>query len=783
MSETAQQAENLVTIEIDGVELQAPKGSMIIEAADKAGIGIPRFCYHKRLSIAANCRMCLVDVEKAPKPLPACATPVMDGMKVYTESRRALSAQQNVMEFLLINHPLDCPICDQGGECELQDVSMGFGRSVSRFVERKRVVKDENLGPLISTEMTRCIHCTRCVRFLREVAGSNELGGIGRGETMKISTFIGRSVDSELSGNIIDLCPVGALTNKPFRFAARAWELRSRSSVAPHDCVGSNIHYHLRHGRILRAVPREHDSINESWLADRDRWGYLGLYSDDRATEPMIRGADGEWQSATWDEALDRAAEILRSVAGDELGVLLSPRATNEELYLAQKVARSLGSHNVDHRLRQLDFSDQASLPARPQLGLTMTELDHARAILLLGSNIRHDQPLLGHRVRKAWLRGGKVAALNPLDFNFHFSCAAESVVLPDAMVGTLAGLAARAGVKLPKKLAPAGDAEFVDAVSELLSVEGRKVILFGNHAAGHPQAATLRWLARALADATGAVFCEVPASANGVGAWTAGAVPHRAAGGRPTEVGLNVRQMVEQPRRAYLTWDFEPGADTVYGPTMNAALGQAAVVHCGAFVTDEIRAFADVILPLAVAPEVDGSLTNADGLIQTFEGAGDAPGDARAGWKVLRVLGNALGVDGFDFTRGEQVRAEIAEALSAAPADIGGDWQPEYDAVRADGDLQIIADLPIYASDGLVRRSAPLQATVLGERPHLGLSPADAERLALSEGDERTVLVGNQRLTLPVRVDDRVPAGGARLPLGLVAFDAAAAMLSLEEG
>ncbi|MEM9304202.1 MAG: NADH-quinone oxidoreductase subunit NuoG, partial [Pseudomonadota bacterium] len=322
MSDVAAPVENQVTIEIDGQELAVPKGSMIIEAADKAGIAIPRFCYHRKLSIAANCRMCLVDVEKAPKPLPACATPVMDGMKVYTQSKRAQSAQQNVMEFLLINHPLDCPICDQGGECELQDVSMGYGRSVSRFTERKRVVKDENLGSLISTEMTRCIHCTRCVRFLEEIGGTSKLGGIGRGDRTMISTFIGRSIDSELSGNIIDLCPVGALTNKPYRFSARAWELRSRPSIASHDSIGSGVVYHVRRGQIMRAVPRDNDAINESWISDRDRWGFHGLYAEDRATKPEVRDADGNWRETDWSEALDQAAGMLKGVGGSDLGFL-----------------------------------------------------------------------------------------------------------------------------------------------------------------------------------------------------------------------------------------------------------------------------------------------------------------------------------------------------------------------------------------------------------------------------------------------------------------------------
>ena len=428
------QAVDMVNIEVDGVAMQAPKNSMIIEATDRAGIDVPRFCYHRKLTIAANCRMCLVDVEKAPKPMPACATPVMDGMKIYTQSRRAVDAQHGVMEFLLINHPLDCPICDQGGECELQDLAMGYGRSISRFSERKRVVKDKNAGPLIQTDMTRCIHCTRCVRFLEEIAGTSEMGGSGRGDRLEIGTCIEKSIDSELSGNIIDVCPVGALTNKPFRFSARAWELVAQPSVATHDGLGSTLHYHNRRGEILRAVPADNEAVNETWLSDRDRFSHFGLYAEDRVREPMVK-ENGEWRSVSWEEAIAATATALKSVVeehgADELGVLMSPGALTEEYYLAQSMVRALGCGNIDHRLREIDFADDNAQPTTPQFGASPAEMEQASSILLIGSNIRHEAPILGHRVRKAWLAGAGISAINPIDFDFHFKLKNKQIVAP----------------------------------------------------------------------------------------------------------------------------------------------------------------------------------------------------------------------------------------------------------------------------------------------------------------------------------------------------------------
>ncbi|MGB5471883.1 MAG: NADH-quinone oxidoreductase subunit NuoG, partial [Gammaproteobacteria bacterium] len=439
-------AEDLVSIEIDGKPFKARKGAMIIEVADAAGIPIPRFCYHKKLSIAANCRMCMVEVEKMPKPLPACATPVTEGMKVFTRSDIATGAQKAVMEFLLINHPLDCPICDQGGECELQDLALGYGRDISRFAEKKRVVQDKYIGPLIATDMTRCIHCTRCIRMLREVAGKMELGATGRGENMEIGTYIETSLESELSGNVIDVCPVGALTSRPFRFKARAWELQQHATIAPHDAIGSNIFVHTRRGRVMRVVPRENEAVNEVWLSDRDRFSYEGLYSADRVSEPMIR-VDGNWQRTDWESALQAVVDgvrgVINSSGAEQVGVLASATATLEELSLLQAVARGIGVNNIDHRLRQADFCDQEQAPLCPTLGQSLAGLESVSAALVIGSNIRKDLPLAGHRLRKAALNGAEVMFVNPVDYEFLFPVHAKAITAPSRLVATLAGIAA----------------------------------------------------------------------------------------------------------------------------------------------------------------------------------------------------------------------------------------------------------------------------------------------------------------------------------------------------
>jgi NADH-quinone oxidoreductase subunit G len=776
VEQARERATEMVDIEVNGKPLQAPKGSMIIEATDRAGIDIPRFCYHPKLTIAANCRMCLVDVEKMPKPVPACATPVMDGMKIYTDSRRAVDAQHGVMEFLLINHPLDCPICDQGGECELQDLAMGYGRSVSRFTERKRVVKDKNVGPLVQTDMTRCIHCTRCVRFLEEIAGTSEMGGVGRGDRLEIGTCVENSIDSELSGNIIDLCPVGALTNKPFRYSARAWELVARPSVAVHDGVGSALYYHVRRGRVLRAVPRDNEPTNETWLPDRDRYSHFGLYADDRQLHPEVK-EDGQWKAVSWDEAIQTAARLLRTTldrhGADQLGVLMSPSALTEEYYLAQSLLRRLGGAHIDHRLREQDFADDAA--RSPAFELPIAGLDACDAVLLVGCNPRQEAPLIGHRLRQAWRRGAKIAVVNPVEWPFTFDTSLDAVVAPQAMVPELAALAAAVeqatGNPAPQNLRIALDSAEANSRHEELAgrlrAGDRSVVVLGQFAMSHPAASWLRALAAYLAAATGSALDILSHGANSTGARQAGAVPHRGPGGAEVTPGMNVSQMLEAPRQAYLLWGIEPEFDIDNPARARQALAAAeTVIAVTPFATDSLRDIADLILPLAPHPEAEGSLVNLDGTAMSFAAAGKPSGAARSGWKILRRLGGELGLTGFDQVSLADVQVAMLGALEGASTSPG--TAPGADAELAaeanEPGLHRIGETAMYSVDPLCRRAAPLQQTVQAQSRFVGLNPADAERLGLADGATARVSQGDSQVELEVKVTRRVPAGGVWL-------------------
>ena len=755
-------ATDLVTVEIDGRSVQVPKGSMIIQAADQIGIPIPRFCYHEKLSIAANCRMCLVDVEKAPKPMPACATPVMDGMKIYTQSKRALDSQRNVMEFLLINHPLDCPICDQGGECELQDLAMGYGRSVSRFTERKRVVADEDLGPLISTDMTRCIHCTRCVRFMSEIAGTTELGGMGRGEHLEIGTYIGKAIESELSGNVIDVCPVGALTNKVYRFKARAWELIARDAVGYHDAIGSKLHLHVRRGEALRAVPRDDEAVNECWLSDRDRYSHEGLGAADRAIEPMIR-RDGKLVAVSWEEALAFVAAGLKQRGGD-LGVLVAPMATSEEGLLLADLVRGLGGASIDHRLRLADASDSA---AGAVFAMPLAAVENAKAILLVGSNPRLDQPLLGHRIRKAWRRGAKVLAVNPVAFDFHFDVSAARIADPWQLVSELAAIADAAGTLPPALAAAVGGFETTDAhraMAQSLSSANDSVLIFGDFAVQHPQSSLLRALARHLATATGTAFNELPMGANGVALSRVGVVPGAA--------GRNAPAMIAKPHAATITWQAEP-ADCARPVDFERALAATTFhVHAGAYLSDAVRRTAAAVLPVGLPPETEGTFVNLDGRAQRCAAATRLPGQARAGWRVLRALGGVLGLPGFDFVEFNEVAGRVDSCLAnAAPSAPGA---PSSRASRPSGLLRI-ATVPIYSVDAVVRRSPALQATPLAGKAAVTLNPSDALAAGLSAGATTKLSDGSSSVLLPVRISTDVPVGGAWVESGHAVVDALA--------
>jgi NADH-quinone oxidoreductase subunit G len=755
---TPHAAPDLVTVEIDGKSMQVPKGSMIIQAADKAGIQIPRFCYHDKLPIAANCRMCLVDVEKAPKPMPACATPVMDGMKVYTQSKRALDSQRNVMEFLLINHPLDCPICDQGGECELQDVAMGYGRSVSRFVERKRSVADEDLGPLVATDMTRCIQCTRCVRFTSEIAGTYELGGMGRGEHLEIGTYIGKAMESELSGNVIDVCPVGALTNKVFRFRARAWELIAREAIACHDALGSNLWLHTRRGEVLRAVPRDNDSVNECWLSDRDRYSHEGLHADDRALAPQVR-RDGVLVDASWEEAIAAAAAGLKAHPGNDLGALVSPLATCEEGHLLAAILRGLGSDNVDHRLRTLDFADRA---AGATFELPLARIEAARAMLVVGCNLRHDAPLLGHRVRKAARRGAAVHSINPVAWESNFDLATQRVVAPARMIDelaavaqVLAGDAATEAAQITALVAAATPGDDHRAIAESLRAGEPAVVVFGDFAVQHPQASILRALARLVARAAGAAYDEIAGSANSVGLARMGVVPQAQ--------GLDAGALLARPRKALVTW--QCGAlDAAAPAALDRARGEAAFhLHIGAFACTGVREHADVILPIGLPPEIDGTYVNVDGRVQRFAAGAKLPGDSRSGWRVLRALGAALGLAGFEFTDLAGLRAAMPDPATAVVP------PPRGLAVRPleSGGIARIATVPIYRVDPLVRRAPALQASPLANEAAVRLHPGDARALNLSAGALVRVSDGATEVTLPLETSLAVPHGAAWVEAG----------------
>ncbi|HHM06162.1 MAG TPA: NADH-quinone oxidoreductase subunit G [Gammaproteobacteria bacterium] len=772
----------MVNIEIDGVSITARDGAMVIEAADEAGIPIARFCYHKKLSVAANCRMCLVEVEKAAKPLPACATPVTEGMKVYTKSAKALDAQHGTMEFLLINHPLDCPICDQGGECDLQDVAVGFGGDHSRYHESKRVVGEKELGPLIATDMTRCIHCTRCVRFGDEIAGIKELGATGRGEHMEIGTYVERAVSSELSGNVIDLCPVGALTSKPFRYTARPWELTALEAVSPHDCVGANLFLHVRGGRVMRVLPRENEAINETWAADRDRYSYQGLASADRATTPLLR-KDGEWVEAEWETALETAAAALKQTLGrhgaGQIGMLVSPSSTLEECLLAQKMMRALGSNNIDHRLRDGDFADQSRMPAAPTLGVAIEELELLDSVLLIGSNVRKEQPLLGHRLRKAAVRGGALMVINSMDYEFRFPLAEKIIADPIAMERALAGVAralvddgaADAPRALTECLAAAPVSDTHKAMAERLQRGDRSAVFLGASALAHPAASVLRTLAAFIASRTHSSLGLFTPGANSAGAWLAGAIPHRGPAAQPlSEPGLDARAMLAQGLRAYLLLNIEPELDCADPAEAMKALSAAqSVVVLTPFVTDAMRDYADVILPVGTFAETAGTFVSAEGRWQFFTGTSTGPGEARPAWKVLRVLGNVLGLDGFDYTSVEEVRAALPEtgkSQDLVPA-LLADTAPAALSPLSE-QLWRLADVPPYAVDNVVRRAGALQATADAVPAAVYLNEVTAKNLGVAQGDSVEAKQGEAAVTLPVVVDARVAAGCVWIPAGL---------------
>ena len=755
----------MLEIEIDGKKAQVPDGSTVMDAAQQVGVYIPHFCYHKKLSIAANCRMCLVQVEKAPKPLPACATPVTNGMKVFTHSELAIKAQKGVMEFLLINHPLDCPICDQGGECQLQDMSVGYGPMKSRYTEEKHVVFHKSVGPLISMEeMSRCIHCTRCVRFGQEIGGIMELGMANRNMHSEIMTFVGRSVDSELSGNMIDLCPVGALTSKPFRYTARSWELQRRKSISAQDSVGANLVVQVKHDNVMRVLPRENEAVNECWISDKERFSYQSLSSDERLTKPMVKQG-GEWKEVDWNVALDYVAHGLKDVSrehgGDAIAALAAQSATVEELFLLNKVMKGLGSGNVDFRPRQIDFAADAKRAGAPWLGICLAEIKNLDGALVVGSFLRKDHPLIAQRLRQAAKKFTKVSLLTVAGDDPLINLHARLTVTPAALAGALAAVV-KAAAELKGASAPAGleSVAVCDTAKKIAQslVDGEKRAVFlGNVATQAADATQLHALALELGKLTGATVGFLGEGANTVGGYLAGAVPSVA----------NARQMFEQPRKAYVLMGVEPEFDYANPQLAVAALKQASlVVYMSAFKHAPALEYADVMLPVSPFTETSGTFVNTEGRVQSFNGVTKPRGDARPAWKLLRVLGNVLNLDGFSYATSEEVRDEVlgkgVEFAAGLSNELTG-VSVSAPAATANG-LQRIADVPINFADPMARRSPALQQTADAVAPTARMNEETLAQLGLADKAQVRVRQGSGEAVLAAKLDNGVPAGCVRV-------------------
>jgi len=750
----------MLEIEIDGKQVSVEDGSTVMDAATKIGAYIPHFCYHKKLSIAANCRMCLVQVEKAPKPLPACATPVTNGMKVWTRSDQAIKAQKGVMEFLLINHPLDCPICDQGGECQLQDLAVGYGASQSRYEEEKRVVFNKNLGPLVATDMTRCINCTRCVRFTTEIAGMMELGQAFRGEHAEIMPFVEKTVDSELSGNIIDLCPVGALTSKPFRFAARTWELSRRKSISPHDSLGSNLVVQVKHDVVKRVLPLENEEINECWLSDKDRFSYEGLNSDDRLTVPMIK-QDGQWKQVDWQAALEHAANGLIATVKKHgpasVGAFASPHSTLEELHLLQKFARTLGTDNIDFRLRQVDFRADGHRDGAPWLGMPIAEISGLKRLLIVGSFFRKDAPLLAQRVRQAAKRGLQVSAVHATSEDWLIPVRNRATVAPSEMVGTLlqiaGALAAEKETTVSQSLASSIPTDISDearAIAKNLATGARVAVWLGSFAVQSEHAAELQVVAQEIARLSGGTLGVIGEAANSVGGYLAQALP--------IVGGFNARQMIEQPLKAYLLLNAEPDLDFA-DPVAAVEVLRAAplVVAMSAFTSPALLACADVLLPIAPFTETSGTFVSCEGRAQNFNAVARPRGEARPGWKVLRVLGNILELDGFEQNDSEAVSAEVLSLPIGARLGNGVSGIELSNSAANGSALERVSDVPIYFADPIVRRAPALQKTRDAAVPAARANAATIAALGLESGARVRVRQGGAIAELALVADENV--------------------------
>lgn len=776
----------MVEVTIDGIKTDVPEGSMVIQAAHKLGVYVPHFCYHKKLSIAANCRMCLVDVEKAPKALPACATPVTNGMVVHTRSEKAIAAQNAVMEFLLINHPLDCPVCDQGGECQLQDLAVGYGKSASRYQEAKRVVPPKSMGPLISTDgMQRCIHCTRCVRFGEEIGGIMEIGMVNRGEFSEITTFLGKSVESELSGNVIDLCPVGALLSKPYKMSARPWELARRRTVSPHDSLGANLIAQVKLDRVKRVVPFENEEVNECWISDRDRFSYDGLYTEDRLTHPMVRGDDGEWREASWSDALQlvvQTTNMIRDEYGaEQIGALGSPMATTEELALLARLVRALGSENVDFRLRQADPSFDDALAGTPWLGMPIADLNEVDRVIVVGSFLRKDQPLMAQRLRQAAKRGAQIYFVDSAADDPLFPVAGRITVAPSALANALAEVTV-AVAEARQQAAPAAFAgvqvsDEARAIANGFAAGARSVVLMGAMATNAPNASQLAANAAELARASGARFGFLVDGGNTVGGYLAQATPRN--GGR------NAVQMLSEPLKAYFVLHAEPTMDTANGAQALQALKSSGFAVALTAYRSAAEEWADVMLPVSPFTETSGTFVNAEGRVQSFKAAAAPLGDTRPAWKVLRVLGNFFELQGFDDESSETVRdAVIAGGIEGRLSNEIKVKAAVANVAASGSALERVTDVPIYRTDAIVRRSAPLQQTAASQAPRARLAGATLASLGIASGDAIRVKSATGEIVIPAQLDDTVAAGCVRIAAAFpetLALGAAAGQLNVE--
>ena len=783
----------MVEIEIDCKKTMVEDGVSVIEAADEMGIYIPRFCYHKKLSVVANCRMCLIEVDGSGKTLPACATPVTAGMKVFTKSQKTIEAQRAVMEFLLINHPLDCPICDQGGECELQDIAMGFGRSDSNYDKAKRAVFSDNIGPLVETEMTRCIQCTRCVRFGEEIAGLPELGVINRGEKEAISTYVKHFIQSELSGNIIDICPVGALTDRPARYRGRGWEYRENAAVAPHDCVGGNIFFHTRWQQyvpqrvVVRAVPRENDAVNEIWMSDRDRFSHFGLYHESRIYQPKIK-INGKWVEVSWKEAMTavkvKTEALIKKQCASQIGALISSSATTEEHYLLQKWLRGLGSQNIDHRIRWQDFRDQNVFPAFPSLGLPIADIENLNVILLIGSCVRFEQPLISHRINKACSEGAKILVINPMDYPFVFRVDKKIIVSPQKLLGVLHTMAN----------------EKSHVIIETLKKAKKSAIFLGEHALHHAEASEIRAWAHFIGEKCGASVGLLTEGSNSAGAWLVGAVPHRGPAGESLDSpGLDAKAMLTtDPLKIYFLLNFEPELDCAYAAEAKRTLMNAEFVVClTTFRSAEMESYADILLPIAPFSESGGTFVNVEGRWQSYVPVSAPENDSQPAWKVLRILGNFFELPGFNYKTLQEVQDVVileTNAITLAQAEsqqIKKSFFSLTFRLRESNSigksyLTRLAPWPMFCVDNIVRRSQPLQETLADRLNNIRLNENTASRLNLTAGNPVTAIQGESRVTLPLVIDERLADDTVLLASGLIVtsgFGQAETVITLERG